>query len=77
MKHFKRLTSERSKLPFVHNTMERMESTVFRMAYWRAPTFSQNNNRLRERKKPVRDVCTHKIIHSQYKLMGAEYSVSM
>lgn len=44
MKRF--LTSDRSKLPLVHNTIEKTESTVFRIAYWSAPIFSQNNSRL-------------------------------
>lgn len=43
---FQILTSERSKLPFVHSIMARIESTVFRIAYWSAPNFSQNNSRL-------------------------------
>lgn len=40
------LTSERSKFPLVHNTIEKIESTVFRIAYWSAPIFSQNSSRL-------------------------------
>lgn len=39
----KKLTSERSKLPFVHSTMEKTLSTVFRMAYCSAPNFSRNS----------------------------------
>lgn len=59
------LTSERSKLPFVHKTMARTESTVFRIAYWRAPNFSQNSNRLnhpikkkRKKKRCTLEICT-------------------
>lgn len=47
----KELTSERSKLPFVHNIIERTESAVFRIAYWRAPSFSQNIIRLDDPKE--------------------------
>lgn len=44
MKNF--LTSDRSKFPLVHNTIEKIESTVFRIAYWSAPIFSQKSSRL-------------------------------
>lgn len=43
------LTSERSKFPLVHNTIQKIESTVFRIAYWSAPIFSQNSSRLHAR----------------------------
>lgn len=47
------LTSERSKFPFVHRIIERTDRTVLRMAYCRAPTFIQNNMRLKNSNSDV------------------------
>ena len=51
-----RLTSDRSKVPLVHSTMERMVKTIFRTANWKEPSLSRKSVRLEdEQRKRFRD----------------------